>query len=105
MKDAPGKHGSAMPEKAAKKIQRRNGRRASKGELEAQGKEAGLGVAQLAHFNKLSIWDLMEARAFSVRERGNLNTLSAVSGTDLAKKISNHTAVIRYITNLLKKKR
>ena len=102
MKPAKGKHGSAMVERIAKKIQRQNSRRASHALLEAEVKESGLGIHQVAHFWKMDREQLLEAKAHSESE---LHKLYAIQESDARDhKITEHEKRIAFFRRRLKDK-
>lgn len=102
MKSAPGKHGSAMPEKVAKKIQRRNERRFSKAELHAEANEVGLAPIQVEYFRKMLDGELQDAFREAKRE------LYSVEGFPESpartKKVDSLFKRVEYIKKLLKEK-
>lgn len=103
MKPAPGKHGSGMIERVAKKVERRNARRASNAELETEAKEADLGVAQVTHFRKLKFWEALEARDAAKKELYALDGFPTSPARD--EKAAKQQAVISYLNKLMKDRR
>lgn len=103
MKPAPGKHGSAMIERVAKKVERRNARRASNKELRAEVKASGLGIHQVEHFRSMDALQLAEARTFAQKELYALDGFPVSPARD--EKAVKQQAVISYLDKLMKDRR
>lgn len=100
MKPAKGKYGSAMAEKAAKKIQRQNARRASNAFLQAEVKESGLGLLQVAHFQAMSAVELKIALLEAERELSIIGMYPSSDGKDM--KLKEQEKRIAYIYRVMK---
>lgn len=102
MKPAPGKRGAAMPEKAAKKVVRRNERRDRTRKLHDEAKEYGLGAAQVEHFLAMDDHDLRNVKTQSAHE---LALLGGYQDSDAKRdKVKEHQNRINYVTEVLRRR-
>lgn len=92
-----------MPEKAAKKIQRRNERRDRGVKLNAEAKEYSLGVNQIESFLVMSETDLREARRQACHELAMLCGFPASDGKTRKEQEMNNR--VRYIDDVLRRRR
>jgi hypothetical protein len=100
MKPAPGKHGSAMATRIAKKIQRQNVRHAGKKLIQEEAASSGLGLLQVEHFRSMDLYELKLALLESRQELSRLEMFPASPAKD--KKIDEKEKIVAYIEKLMK---
>jgi len=66
---------------------------------------ASLGQAQKAHFDRMTLDELKEARSFSIRQMDQLGTLIAGGGVSGRDRYEDHERRIQYIDDLLRAKK